>query len=230
MPSASGRAKKMMKRILLTLLLGVITGIAVWYGINPMLKKHEPITTFPVLTSATVFPVAQAQPIAAFSLTDTMKKVFTEHDLVGGWTLLFFGYAHCPEICPRSMAIASNFWKKLSVTSAVKKPRFIFITLDPKQDTVEELKAFLKHFNSEFIGLTGDAAEIDKLAKSCRVYSWEDPNPNDQGQKIIDHTAAFILVNPEGRIQALFSPPHDSETIAKDLATLIEKRSPVGGN
>lgn len=217
-----GTLKTHMKRIVLTLILGIVTTAAVWYGFSP-LQTREPISTsLPILASATVFPTAQ--PIANFSLTDTAQKPFTENNLVGNWTLLFFGYAHCPEICPKALATASNFWKQLPDTTRAKT-RFVFITLDPKEDKVDDLKSFLGRFHSEFIGLTGDESEINKLAKSCRVYSFEDPTLTTAGQKNIDHTAAFILINPEGRMQALFSPPYDSATIAKDLATLMLGRS-----
>ena len=210
-----------MKRIVLTILLGLITVVAVWYGFNPIAKTHEQISSdLPLLTSATVFPIPQA--IANFSLTDTAEKPFTENDLVGHWTLLFFGYAHCPETCPKTLAIARDFWKNLPGLTQ-NKTRFVFITLDPKEDNVDDLKSFLGRFSTEFIGLTGADSEINKLAQSCRVYRFEE-TPNAKGQKIIDHTAAFILVNPEGRIQALFSPPHDSSAIAKDLATLMLQR------
>lgn len=214
-----------MKRLILTLLLGLATAFAVWYGLNPLLKNQEPDPSeIPTIAAGTVF--SAAQPIAHFSLTDTAQKSFTQQDLVGQWTILFFGYAHCPEVCPKALAVASDFWKKLPEEVTSKKIRFAFITLNPKEDTVEDLKTFLGRFNPQFIGLTGDISEINKLSKSCRVYSWEDPNvKTPQGKKMIDHTAAFILINPEGRMQALFSPPHNGEEIAKDLSVLLESRS-----
>jgi len=212
-----------MKRMLLTLFLGLITTFAVWYGFNSPAETREPLNAAqPSLASATVF--RQAQPLDTFSLTDTSEKPFTNKELKGHWTLLFFGYAHCPETCPKALSIASDFWKKLPVSISREKTRFVFITLNPQADKVNDLKLFLNRFSTEFIGLTGEASEINKLAKSCRVYSFEDPKPNAAGQKVIDHTAAFILINPEGRMQALFSPPYDSTSIAQDLTTLILER------
>lgn len=214
-----------MKRILLTLLLGFATAFAVWYGLNPMLQEHEPVSTsLPALASGTV--LSPAKPIDVFNLKGTTLASFTQNNLLGHWTVLFFGYASCPEVCPQSLAIASDFWKKLpkALSQDIRdKTQFVFITLDPKTDSLENLKSFLGRFNEGFIGLTGDETEINRLAKSCRVYSYEQPNANEKGQKIIDHTAAFILVNPRGQMQALFSPPHDSEAILKDLSSLLEK-------
>lgn len=213
-----------MKRIALTLLLGLTTAIAVWYGLNPMLQEHEPVSTsLPALASGTM--LSPAKPIESFHLQGTTQKPFTQKDFMGHWTLLFFGYASCPEVCPQSLAVASDLWKKLPGVLAQDvrdKAQFVFITLDPKEDSLDNLKSFLNRFNDGFIGLTGDESEISRLAKSCRVYSWEQPQPNEKGQKMIDHTAAFILINPAGQVQALFSPPHDSEVIAKDLSALIK--------
>lgn len=215
----------MKRRIFLTLFFSILASALIWYGLNPILTKNEPISTsLPALASGTV--LSPAKRIEYFSLQGTAtQKPFTQQDLLGHWTILFFGYAKCPAVCPQSLSIASDLWKRLPdvLPLGVKdKTQFVFITLDPKSDTIENLKSFLGRFNENFIGLTGADSEINKLAKSCRVYSFEQPTPDEKGQKIIDHTAAFILINPQGRIQALFSPPHDSELIAHDLSTILQ--------
>jgi protein SCO1 len=215
-----------MKRFILTVILGLATAIAVWYGLNPA-EEHIPVSTsLPALATATVFQ--SPQPLAIFRLTDSNQHAFNQNDLSGRWTLLYFGYGQCPEVCPRSLAIASDLWRKLPKTLTQEKLKFVFVSLDPKTDTPDYLRTFLNRFNPNFIGLTGDETEISRLAKSCRVYSFEDPNtPNadthsgTRSQKIIDHTAAFMLINPEGRLHALFSPPHSSEEIALDLQKIL---------
>lgn len=174
----------------------------------------------PELTAGTLFTAKQ--PMAEFALLDTASNPFGPSNFKGQWTILFFGYADCPDVCPRSLAVAADLFKK--ITPEAQKPRLVFVTLNPKQDTVDNLKSFLNKFNQDFIGLTGSAAEISKLAQYCRVYHLEDPTPNSQGKKVIDHTAAFILINPKGQLQALFSPPHNSVEIAKDLKILMKSQ------
>lgn len=167
-------------------------------------------------SAATVF--STAVPLPNFSLLDTSNKPFTHTALKSKWTLLFFGYTQCPKICPQTLAIVTEAWRALSQPNA----QFIFVTLDPHIDTPAALKQFLTNFNSNFIGLTGDEAEIKKLAQACRIYSWTDPNLNATGQKIIDHSASLLLLNPQGQLQALFSPPHHSDTLARELKALMK--------
>lgn len=223
------------KRILLTIIFGLTTAFLAWYGINPILNKapvfenqqaqqsspqvSQQASTASELGSATV--LQPAKTLETFSLLDTHNKVFTEQTFQGHWTLLFFGYAQCPEICPRTLAIVSDLFRNKPQTHAKAKARFVFVSLDPQSDGVTELKTFLNRFNPEFIGLTGDEKEVIKIAKSCRVYSWKDPVLNAAGQKVIDHSGTILLINPAGKLQALFSPPHVSDTLAKELKVLM---------
>lgn len=227
------------KRILLTLIFGLITAFLAWYSIGPILNKQSPSnplgeplkaqatlnTSTPghttEIASATVLQPAKA--LSDFSLIDTRNKAFTLQSFQGHWTLLFFGYAQCPEICPRTLAIVSDLFRAKPNSNAEAKAQFVFVSLDSKTDTVAELQTFLGRFHPEFIGLTGDEKEVIKLAKACRVYSWTDPKPNAAGQKVIDHTGTILLINPEGKLQALFSPPHDSNTLSKELNVLINR-------
>jgi len=214
-----------MKHIFFTLILSLSTVFTVWYGFNhnSELKKNHTETP-PTLLSATL--LTPAKTIADFSLTTTDGHPFTHHSLLGHWTLLFFGYAQCPDICPRTMVTVAEIWKQMpAALLQTQTLRFVFVSLDPESDTVQSLGAFLKRFHPSFIGLTGAESVIQRLGKSCGIYSWEDPNANTEGgPKIIDHSATLLLINPQGRIQALFSPPHQTEAIAKDLQFLLERR------
>lgn len=179
------------------------------HSAGPVLKAEQ---------SSTATILSAAQPLPPFSLLDTSNQSFTEASLKDHWTLLFFGYAQCPEICPQALATISEAWRGLAQPNA----QFVFVSLDPKEDTPAALKQFLANFNSNFIGLTGEEAEIKKLAQACRIHSWKDPNLNAAGQKIIDHSATLLLVNPQGQIQALFSPPHQSSVLEKELKALMK--------
>lgn len=176
---------------------------------GPMLKAEQ---------SSTATVLSTAQPVPNFSLLDTSNKPFTKASLKDHWTLLFFGYAQCPQICPQVLATLTETWRSLSQPNA----QFVFVTLDPKTDTPIALKQFLANFNPTFIGVTGEEAEIKKLAQVCRIHSWAEPNLNAAGQKIIDHSTTLILLNPQGKIHALFSPPHQAEELAKELKVLMK--------
>ena len=210
-----------MKKAFIILLI-VAASIGAWYGFKYFFNKEESSPMPKTLAVAT--ELMPAKPVINFSLLDTEGKKFTQDSLLGNWTLLFFGYAQCPDICPRTLATISETWQLLSpIAKADKSLRFVFVSLDPESDSVDSLKSFLKRFNPSFIGLTGDENEIQFLSKACSVYSWQDPNANPSGSKIIDHSATLLLINPQGKIQALFSPPHDKTLLAKDIEHIVSR-------
>ena len=203
----------MMKRLLPIFILSGILALGLWY-----LSQETPETPSPkpliTLHQATV--LTPSQPIGTFSLIDANEKPFTEESLKGQWTLLFFGYATCPAICPATLGIISTTWKNLPTLPL----HFVFVSLDAETDTPAVLKSFLNRFNPNFIGLTGDEAVIETLSKTCGIYYWEDTAAKSS-IKQIDHSATLLLFNPAGKLHALFTPPHQPEALAKDLITLI---------
>jgi protein SCO1/2 len=206
-----------MKRVLLTVGLTLMAVFAVWYGFNPMVEEQSRRLTPPAITTATLLKPRKL--ITDFSLQDTTNKPFTEKSLLGQWTLMFFGYAQCPETCPKTLNTITEFWKQMP-----NNIRFVFVSLDPESDTVKTLQDFLGRFNPNFIGLTGEEVVIQQLGKACGIYSWEDPlaqkkHPN--GPKIIDHSATLLLINPQGQLHAVFSPPYQAPMMAKDLLQIL---------
>ena len=209
-----------MKRVLFTLALALSGVFGVWYGFSTPKELSSPAS--PELDSATV--LNPSKPMDPFSLVDTDGKTFTQNALLGHWTLMFFGYADCPDVCPKTLATMSELWNLLP--SEDQKPdalRLLFISLDPKSDTPAKLKAFLMRFHPSFQGLTGDENTIQTLSKACSIYSWRDPKNQEGKPKIIDHSATLLLINPQGRIHALFSPPHQAQKIAEDLRTILKR-------
>jgi protein SCO1/2 len=158
-----------------------------------------------------------------FALHSTLDRPFTDQSLFGHWTLMFFGYAQCPKICPQALSMISEIWRSFPEQKPHANAQFVFVSLNPAKDTVDALKHFVSQFHSDFIGLTGPQAEIVRLSKASGVYSWTDPvHDGSVGPKIIDHSATILLIGPDGRLQALFSPPHDALAIARDLKKVIE--------
>lgn len=205
-----------MKRVFLTVGATLATVFVIFYGVKPVLEKNSPPIVIPHITTATVLKPKKS--VVDFSLTDTTDKPFTEKSLLGQWTVMFFGYAQCPEICPKTLTTVNELWKQVPTNL-----RFVFVSLDPKSDTVPLLKSFLGRFNPEFVGLTGEEAVVQTLAKACGIYSWQDPaNKNDPSKpKMIDHSATLLLINPHGQVHAVFSPPYQPDMMAKDLQQML---------
>jgi len=179
-------------------------------------KRIILLLTLALSFSAGALSVLQpAKPLIPFSLIDTEGKPFTQASMQGQWSLLFFGYATCPGICPNTLKVLQKVWIDPVLD---QKLHFIFVSLNPTDDTPAKLKAFLAGFNPHFRGLTGNAKQIEALSKACSIYSWQDPEAK---QLMIDHSATLLLINPQGAIKALFSPPHEAATLLTELKTLI---------
>lgn len=208
-----------MKRILVTVVIVIAMVLTIWYLFTPIMEKISPqAKPLPTVTSATV--LNPTMPFIPFSLTDTSNQPFTQSSLEGHWTLLFFGYAQCPDICPKTLATLGEAWNLLPQVQQPNPIRFVFVSLDPKNDTPEDLQAFLHRFHPTFTGLTGEQSMIDRLGKHCHIYYWQDLN--GKAQRKIDHSATLLLIDPQARIKALFSPPYEKEVLVKDLQTLLE--------
>jgi protein SCO1/2 len=158
-----------------------------------------------------------AQQIAAiggpFKLTDQTGKEVTDQDLKGRPFLVFFGFTHCPDVCPTTLFDVSEILRSLGPDA--DRVRALFITVDPERDTPAVMKDYLSSFDPHLSGLTGDPAAVAAVAKAYRVYFKK--VPNDQGGYTMDHTAIVYLMDKEGRFVSPFSLKRSTEAAAADL-------------
>jgi protein SCO1/2 len=158
-----------------------------------------------------------AQQIAAiggpFKLTDQNGRPVSDADLKGHPFLVFFGFTHCPDVCPTTLFEVSEILRSLGRDA--DRARALFVTVDPERDTPAVMKDYLSSFDPHLSGLTGDAAAIAAVAKAYRVYYKK--VPLDQGGYTMDHTAIVYLMDKEGRFVAPFSLKRTTEAAAADL-------------
>jgi len=158
-----------------------------------------------------------AQQIAAiggpFKLTDQNGRTVSDQDLKGRPFLVFFGFTHCPDVCPTTLFEVSEILRSLGRDA--DRTRALFITVDPERDTPAVMKDYLSSFDPHLAGLTGDAAAIAAVAKAYRVYYKK--VPLDQGGYTMDHTAIVYLMDKDGRFVAPFSLKRTTEAAAADL-------------
>ena len=148
-----------------------------------------------------------------FKLTDQNGKQITDRDLKGHPSLVFFGFTHCPEVCPTTLFDISEVLNKLGPDAA--KVNAVFITVDPERDTPPVLKDYLASFNPRLIGVGGDAEELAKVAKEYRVYYKKVPTKD--GDYTMDHTAIVYLMDKNGQFVAPFSLKRKPEEAAAEL-------------
>ena len=152
-----------------------------------------------------------------FHMIDQNGQVFTEANLLNKYTLLFFGYTHCPDVCPTSLAQMADVYSKLP-TVAQKKLQVVFVTVDPQRDTPKLMKEYLANFNPNFIGLSGTAPELKSMAKEYLVYYAKNPD-SDPEHYLMDHSAYYYLMGPDGKYVTHYSHKMQSPAMVQDIRT-----------
>jgi protein SCO1/2 len=152
--------------------------------------------------------------IAVPQLTKDDSRPFTSSDLKGRWTLVFFGYTHCPDICPMTMNVLAEAKKK----AASDFPQVVFVSVDPQRDSVDMLGDYVHYFDPEFIGVTGDEQMIQALALQMSVmYSRMPGTSGEDDDYLVDHSSSVLLVNPEAKLAAFLKAPHTPSSINESV-------------
>lgn len=148
----------------------------------------------------------QAREVKPFSLVDHKGEAFTNKNLEGHWSWMFFGYTSCPDVCPTTLQELNFIYddlKKIAPNNQV-----LLVSVDPKRDTVEKLAQYIAYFNAEFKALTGDHGSLFPFARNLGLmYAIADDSSEDS--YLVDHSASIVLINPEGNIAAIFKPQHE---------------------
>ena len=210
----SGTRQASRKRFLIG---GIIAVFAMLAGTWSALQLRENSGHVDEL-AATRFPVAR--DINAFELVDHHNTPFTNTTLQGAWSFLFFGYTHCPDVCPTTLSVLNSVAQQLG--DAVRDARFVFISVDPERDTPEQLARFVSYFNGDFIGVTGNPEAIERLTRQLGVLYMRVAAADTPGSYLMDHTAGVFLVDPDGKYHAVFMPPLSAENIVSDFSRIRE--------
>jgi len=152
-----------------------------------------------------------------FSLLNTNGERVSEADFLGKPRAMFFGFTHCPDVCPTTLFEASNWLKALG--SDADKLSILFVSIDPERDTPEVLKDYVAAFGDDIVGLTGTRADIDALVKSYRVFARK--QELEDGDYTMDHTAAVYLMDEKGAFVGSISYKEDQDSVMKKLKKLI---------
>lgn len=153
-----------------------------------------------------------------FTLMDQSGRAVTNRDLRGRWSLLYFGYTSCPDVCPTELQTMAEALDSLGPNLA-GHVQPVFVTVDPERDTPERLADYVKLFHPRLMGLTGTPAQVAQAARAYRVY-YAKARPGDGDAYLMDHSSFVYLLDPEGAVRALFRPG----TTADDLAAALRRR------
>ena len=193
---------------LLVLLALVAAGGGVWVA----KRTGDPA---PQLTSGTWLP--QPRPVPEVSLVDQSGQSFTTQSLKGHPTLLFFGFTHCPDVCPTTLARLAQVVKAANVPDL----KVLLVSVDPERDTPALLERYVHAFSPDFGGVTGKPDEIQRLAREFGVAIAKVDMGG--GEYTVDHSAVVSLLNRQGQRVALFTPPYEVTPVAADLHNVADR-------
>jgi protein SCO1/2 len=205
----------------LVVLVALAAGLAGAFAWRFFAPQTQPAAEKPVFLA---YP--EPRPVADFALTGADGEPFSLADLRGSWTLAFFGFASCPDICPTALQLMARLAADLETAGAPATPTLWFVSVDPERDTPERMASYVSYFHPDFVAATGPDAQLRALALQLGVtYAIEDHEPGAEYYDV-SHSGGILLLNPQGRLVGLYPPPHDPTAMADDLARRL---APVPG-
>ena len=161
-----------------------------------------------------------ARVIPDISLINDQSQPFGLPQLSGQWSLLFFGFTHCPDICPNTLGILNAVHANLEQDDNSPPLKVIFVSVDPRRDKPENLRKYVRYFDEDFSGVTGEIEQIKRLTGALYLpFAYSD---NPDGSYGVEHSAALVLVNPQAKARAYFTPPHTPQKLADDLKAVMD--------
>jgi protein SCO1/2 len=206
-----------MSRIPKPILLATIGIVAALLGalLAQSVLQSSPVPL--VLKSGT--PLQPPKAIPDFALVDHTGAPFIAARLHSRWTLMFFGFANCGDVCPTTLSLLAATAKSLGDLPPAVQPQVVFVSVDAQRDTTQVLQAYIKGFDPTFVAVTGAQANLDAFTKSLGVPSAIRPLEN--GGYAVDHYAGILAFNPQGELRALFGAPHTVDALSSDYRVLV---------
>jgi protein SCO1/2 len=199
--------------IAIVALVALIGGFAVSWIIN---------SNKPVELEAGLWFGDQARALPEFELIDHNRNTLNRDSLNGKWGLMFFGYTHCPDICPITLQTMSDMVKAIEDPDVVKELSIYFVSVDPERDTPEILAGYVTYFNPDFTGATAPIEKLTPLTRSIGIAHQIRNKTDDKPEYDVDHSSAIVLINPQAEFAGLFSAPQDALVMARDITRIIE--------
>ncbi|MDZ7825473.1 MAG: SCO family protein [Gammaproteobacteria bacterium] len=191
--------------------------------VNNMLR--EPELSDDELREQGIIVLPQPRELEPFELTGSNGEPFTREDLVGQWTFAYFGFTHCPDICPVTLSVMGRARQQLLEAESGKESEAgafqgIMVSVDPERDTPEVLEEFVTYFSPDFVGVTGSREEIAELAGQVSVAFAAMPDPDAPDGYVVDHTGNIVIINPRGHYHGFIRMPHSADQVVLAYETL----------
>jgi protein SCO1/2 len=206
--------------VILLLMVGIVAVISAGAGVTAWKfmqgRLQQPTGALIVLPEPRV--------VADFALIDQDGQPFSLDDLRGRWSLIFFGFTHCPDVCPSTLYDLQRVHESLQTPGGAKQPehQVVFISVDPGRDTPEKLKQYASYFHPDFIAVTGPDEQLAPLTRQLGIAYRIEPHGAGAMNYGVDHSASVLLTDPDGRLHGVFPAPHDAGLLAADMKDVLE--------
>lgn len=194
------------------LICGLAAGIA--------LNRHQAESTRPPSeVEGLLWPNPPA--IDPFELTSKTGKPVSQTALGGQWHLLFFGFTHCPDVCPGTLRTLAALKPAYLEATGQPLPAVVFVSVDPERDDADTIRDYVEFFDPEFEGLTGTREAINALTRNVGIIAV--PTAADaEGDYSIDHTVSLLLVDPDGRLAGVLTAPHSVDSLIPRVKAIVD--------
>ena len=162
--------------------------------------------------------------VPEFNLVSATGNPVNQSVFEDQWSLVFFGFTHCPDVCPITLQVMKEIVANLE-EQQLTAPQIVFVSIDPARDTPEIMEKYIGYFDKDFVGITGDVNAVLKFTSSLGIVASFTANATDPENYGVDHTASLLLIDPQGRVKAKVTPPHEAEKITADLVLLTAQPS-----
>jgi protein SCO1/2 len=199
--------------IAIVALLALIGG----FSISWFLSSNKPVEL-----EAGLWFGDQARALPEFELVNHDNQPLTRSSFAGKWSLIFFGYTHCPDICPVSLQTMAEMLAAIEDPDVLEAMQVYFVSVDPERDKPEILAAYVTYFNPAFIGATATQEKLTPLTRSLGIAHDIRNKSEASTDYDVDHSSAIVLINPQAEFAGLFGAPHDALAMARDMTRIVE--------
>lgn len=170
----------------------------------------------------------QARDVKPFVMTDNQGEVFSNEQLQGKWSLMFFGYTSCPDVCPTTLQDLNFIYDDL--INIAENTQVVLVSVDPKRDTKERLSGYIKYFHKDFIAINAGHEVLFPFARNLGLmYAINDGEQAENNAYTVDHSSSMVLINPQGKIVSIFKPNQvlgklptvDGENLVSDFEKIV---------
>jgi len=194
-------------------IIAIALALALVAGVFVALRIQAPVNP----EFALVLP--DPNPVPEFTLVDQDGEAIDQSVFRGQWDLVFFGFTHCPDICPTTLQVLAAAKTALADKGQAPLPRIVLVSVDPERDTPDVLGQYVDYFGEGNLGITGTLEEVTKLTSGLGIFFEKQPADGDNYG--VDHSAAVLVIDPDGGFNALFSGPHVVGNYVHDLPIIM---------